>query len=163
MDELTYDVIIKLVSTIYRKTQMYLNEQASAFGLTSGQIPFIMIVCENKQVKQHRLCELMDMNKGTVTKMLVKLERLGYVTRCVNEMDGRSFTIAPTTKAIGIYPKLQQIGNGWALKITSEMTEIERAIYFQMLEKTAVKSIQYFQVQEREKEDKQMGGFRNEV
>ena len=40
MDEASMPDILKPISQIYRKTQMYLNERINPLGLTSGQGPF---------------------------------------------------------------------------------------------------------------------------
>ena len=114
----TQDEILKLISIIQRKTQMYLNKQTSELGLTSGQAPFIMITCENEGIPQNRFVELLDMNKSTVTKMVAKLEENGYLTREANACDSRSFDVYPTEKAYEVLPELQRIGTGWVDEIT---------------------------------------------
>lgn len=129
--------ILKMISQIYRKTQMYLNEQMKQAGLTSGQAPFIMITCENGCMGQNKFCELLDMNKSTVAKMLQKLEEQGYVVRRESETDARSVDVYPTERAREVYPFLVQVGEDWSVQITEGMTEIERAIFFQMLERVS--------------------------
>ena len=136
----TQDEILKLISIIQRKTQMYLNKQTSELGLTSGQAPFIMITCENEGIPQNRFVELLDMNKSTVAK----LEENGYLTREANACDSRSFDVYPTEKAYEVLPELQRIGTGWVDEITAGMTEIERAIFFDLLRRSAERAGRYF-------------------
>ena len=140
----TQDEILKLISIIQRKTQMYLNKQTSELGLNSGQAPFIMITCENEGIPQNRFVELLDMNKSTVTKMVAKLEENGYLTREANACDSRSFDVYPTEKAYEVLPELQRIGTGWVDEITAGMTEIERAIFFDLLRRSAERAGRYF-------------------
>ena len=140
----TQDEILKLISIIQRKTQMYLNKQTSELGLTSGQAPFIMITCENGRIPQNRFAELLDMNKSTVTKMVAKLEENGYMTREANACDSRSFDVYPTEKAYEVLPELQRIGTGWVDEITADMTEIEKAVFFDLLRKSAERAGKYF-------------------
>ena len=35
--------LLKLISLVHRKTQMYLNGRVEPLGLTSGQVPFLLI------------------------------------------------------------------------------------------------------------------------
>ena len=74
MSDASQTNILKVISQIYRKTQMYLNSRMKQVGLTSGQAPFVMITCENGKMVQNRFCALLDMNKSTVAKMPAKLE-----------------------------------------------------------------------------------------
>ena len=76
--------------------------------------------------------------------MLGKLELQGYVTRTPNSRDSRSIDVRPTEKAHAIYPMLRQIGEDWATALTQDMTKIERAIFFEMLQKTGGRAMDYF-------------------
>ena len=77
--------------------------------------------------------------------MLGKLEQEGYVSRQPNEKDCRSTDVSPTQKARELYPALKQIGEEWALQITENMTQVERAIFFELLQKVAKNVGIYFQ------------------
>lgn len=129
--------ILKFISKIYRKSQMYWNEQVKPMELTSGQIPFIIITCKNGKMVQNKFCKLLDMDKSTVAKMLAKLETQGYVLRKMNQNDCRFIDVYPTQKALEIYPVLIQIGEKWSLQLTSHMTETEKTLFFNMLQNAA--------------------------
>ncbi|MGI5958482.1 MAG: MarR family winged helix-turn-helix transcriptional regulator [Massiliimalia sp.] len=137
--------MLKDISLVYRKTQMYLNERTKQVQLSSGLAPFIMITCENGKMTQNRFCELLDISKSTVTKMLSKLEALGYVTRVENQDDARSVDVYPTQKAREIYPYLISIGQDWMDEITQGLTKIERSIFLEMLEKISLNTSRYFE------------------
>ena len=136
--------LLKLISVVQRKTQMYLNEQFASVGITGGQAPFIMIVCETQGLPQSRLGELLDMDKSTVAKMLSRLEAQGYITRRVNADDCRSFDICPTGKAYKIYPFLEQVGERWVAQMTSGLTGIEQAVFYELLKKVSGNTAAYF-------------------
>ena len=145
MEKIQQSDVFKSMSQIYRKTQMYLNERIRSLGLTSGQAPFILLTCEHGTVAQHCFCGYLDMDKSTVAKMLGRLEQEGYVSRRPNEKDGRSTDVTPTQKAREVYPKLKQIGKDWTLEITGGMTQMERAIFFEMLQKVTKNAGAHFQ------------------
>lgn len=136
--------ILKMISTIYRKTQMYLNTASKQLGISSGKAPFIIITCENGKMIQNKFCELLDLDKSTVAKMMGKLEQDGYIQRQTNPLDSRSIDVYPTEKAYEIYPKLAANGRTWAMQLTKNMTETERTVFFEMLEKADKNACEYF-------------------
>lgn len=144
MDNLSEMDLLKMISITHRKTQMYFNTQVKPLGLTNGLIPFLMITCENGKMVQNKFCEILDMNKSTVAKMLNKLEMQGYVIRRQNDEDSRSIDVYPTEEAFRIYPCLQEIGKKWELKITEGMTKMERTIFVEMMYQVAAKAGGFF-------------------
>lgn len=136
--------LLKMISLVYRKMQIYLNDQTASLGLSCGQVSFIMMTCENGKMTQARFGELLDISKGTVAKTLAKLEEQGYVVRRENEKDGRLMDVYPTEKARAIYPQLVQIGQTWVEKMTTGMTEIESMVLRQTFQKISKNISHYF-------------------
>lgn len=137
--------ILKMISIIYRKTQMYLSNNLSAYGLTSGLATFLMITCEHGIMVQNQFCDLLDMSKGTVAKSLAKLEALGYVHRSDNNTDGRSVDVCPTQKALDLYPMLRNIGDHWTKQLSKGLTANEQTALFQLLEQSTHNACSYFE------------------
>lgn len=129
--------ILKIISVIYRKMQIYINVQTRNMGLSSGLTPFIMLTCENGEMTQNKFCELLDISKGTVAKTLARLEEQGYVVRVENAEDGRFINVHPTEKAKDIYPQLVHTGDAWVKKMMQGMEEEERMQFLRSLGKIA--------------------------
>lgn len=146
MDGLSGGDIFKLVSKLSRKTQMYLNEELKPFGLTSGQMPFLMITCEKESMPQNKFCEILDMDKSTVAKMLAKLEDEGLVVRRPNQNDSRAANVLPTKKAFSLYPALKQIGEKWAGLLSAGLTQVEADIFFELLQKVTKNAVDHFSI-----------------
>lgn len=136
--------MLKKISFLHRKTQVYLNDQAKTLSLTGGQIVYIVCICEFKSISQNKLAEIIGIDKSTVTKMLNRLEAEGYITRIVDEDDNRAFYVMPTEKALEIYPKAIEIGNIWYKKVTSSLTSIEKNIFEQLMDKVVKNTADYF-------------------
>lgn len=136
--------LLKIISIVQRKTQMYLSARAKAVGLSHGLVPFLLITCQNGQMPQNHFCELLDMSKGTVAKMLAKLEEQEYIVRKENEQDGRSVVVYPTQKALDIYPYFTQVGDDWTQVLTQGLTDIERTILFEMLDTMSHNASKFF-------------------
>ena len=144
MNQSCQSEVIKMVSTLQRKTQMYLNEQTRHQGITGSQAPFILITCENGEMIQNKFCELLEMDKSTVAKMLSKLEAEGYIIRKPDTADSRAMIVYPTRKSYDICAALEGFGNNWVNYLTSDMSDIEFAAFFSMLEKISDKAVDFF-------------------
>lgn len=136
--------ILKMISIIYRKTQMYLNEQMAVFNLSGGLAPFLMTICENRRMVQNQIGEMLDISKGTVAKSLAKLEELKYIVRTTNGSDNRIFVVEPTPKALEIYPKLRQLGITWTQQISAGLTAEQQVQLFHLLDKSSRNACAYF-------------------
>lgn len=144
MDNYPETNILKMISLIYRKMQIYLGSKTAEFGISSGTLPFLMITCENKGINQNRFCEILDISKGTVAKSLAKLEELGFVTRSESPDDARCIIVYPTEKAMEIYPSLLEAGDAWIKQMTKDMTEIESMVFVETLRKVSKNISDYF-------------------
>lgn len=144
MNEFSEKDILKMISLIYRKMQIYLDRQTADLGISSGTLPFIMITCEHGGINQNRFCEILDISKGTVAKSLAKLEEQGFVSRSESSEDGRCIIVQPTEKALEIYPKLLEADAAWIKQMTKDMTEIERMVFAQTLKKVSKNISDYF-------------------
>ena len=142
--ESSKDDMMKMISLIYRKTQIYLNERTRKMGLSGSAATFIMITCEHGRMGQYQFCEMLNMSKGTVAKTLAKLEDQGYVTRIENKEDLRSIDVYPTKKALEAYPVLREIGREWVERMTDKMTEPEQREFFESLKKVSENICVYF-------------------
>lgn len=56
----------------------------------------------------------------------------------------RAFDVLPTDRARDVYPFLQKIGDDWMDELASGLTDIERAIFSQMLLKVARNASRHF-------------------
>ena len=76
--------------------------------------------------------------------MLSKLEAEGYITRKPDTADSRAMIVYPTRKSYDICAALEGFGNNWVNYLTSDMSDIEFAAFFSMLEKISDKAVDFF-------------------
>ena len=134
MHELDAQKLLKCISTLHRKTQIFLSEKLKDWEITGSQAPFLIITCENGPTPQNRYCELLDMSRGTVAKMLARLEEDGYVERRENPDDARVVDVFPTEKARAVYARLCENGRRCIERVTAGMSEIERMAVEKLLQ-----------------------------
>ena len=133
MQEIDEPELLKFISILQRKTQMFLNSRLDDLGITGGQAPFLVAVCQRGSMAQNHLCEVMDMSRGTVAKMLAKLEEEGYVKRCCNPDDARAVDVYPTERAQALYSKLCQQGQECIAKMNEELRPVEGMAYYALI------------------------------
>lgn len=136
--------MIKEISILYRKMQMYLNEKTMPFELSSGQFSFIMLIYHHPGINQNKIGELLNIDKSTVAKTLTKLEQDGFIKKTINPQDSRSFFIFPTQKTVEIHPKICKIGDEWKKTLTQGLSDIEADIFIQLLNKVTANAKKYF-------------------
>lgn len=127
----------KNISTLYRKMNMCVNARLAPLGLSSAKAMFLCCLYDHRQMSQVELCRELDMDKSTVAKMLVRLEKDGFITKSVNPDDMRSYLVTLTDRAIPLVPRAREIQQGWLDEITSGLTALERRNFFELLEKVA--------------------------
>lgn len=127
--------VIGMISTVYRKTQIYLNQGTKDLGIHGGQAAFLMVACEYGPIPQREFCRILDIDKSTTAKVLYKLEQEGYILRKADGRDGRIINIYPTEKALKIYPVLGENGKLCVQKITVGFSEVEKNIFGEILKK----------------------------
>ncbi|NLH46010.1 MAG: MarR family transcriptional regulator [Acholeplasmataceae bacterium] len=127
--------LTKFISVAYRRTQMFYTEQLQKIGINSNQFMYIVFICENAGQTQDDLSKRLIIDKSTVTKALAQLERNGYITKTLNANDKRAFNIFPTAKALAVYPQILEIKAEWHLKMTENLSEIERDVFEKLMEK----------------------------
>ncbi|MDR3766900.1 MAG: MarR family winged helix-turn-helix transcriptional regulator [Butyricicoccus sp.] len=135
MQEIDEQELLKCISILQRKTQIFLNSLLDDLGITGGQAPFLVAVCQRGGMAQNHLCEVMDMSRGTVAKMLAKLEEEGYVKRCCNPDDARAVDVYPTERAQALYSQLCRHGEECVRTMTDGMSDVERMAFYELMRK----------------------------
>ncbi|SHK10394.1 DNA-binding transcriptional regulator, MarR family [Clostridium cavendishii DSM 21758] len=79
-----------LIKEMYSKTTCLMSDNLKDSGLTHQQIVVIKLIAHNKQMTISELCEEMSLSKGTVSGIVQRLERGGYLEKFKSEEDKRN-------------------------------------------------------------------------
>jgi DNA-binding MarR family transcriptional regulator len=88
-----------------------------------------------------QICKELDMDKSTVAKMLMRLEKDGYITKHISPEDSRAFLVSLTLAATELTAAAREMHAAWLDAITCEFTEVEHSIFFELLHRVSQKSI----------------------
>lgn len=127
----------KSISSLYRKMNTSVNAKLTPLGLSSSKAMFLFCIWDSGPMSQIEICRNLEMDKSTVAKMLVRLEKDGLITKTVNPDDVRSFLVKLTEKANEVAPEARRIVSGWLDEVTKCLTDLEKRNFFELLEKVA--------------------------
>lgn len=78
-------------------------------GLTYTQYIAMMVLWEHKNISVKDMGELLYLDSGTLTPMLKKMEKAGWITRKRDEKDERSVIISLTNSGIKLKEKAVEV------------------------------------------------------
>lgn len=128
----------KNISTLYRKMNMIVNNQLAPLGLSCAKAMFLFCLYDHEHLSQVEICRHLDMDKSTVAKMLVRLEKDGLITKTVHPDDVRAFQVSLTNKAMSLIPAAREIHDKWIDSVTGGLTDLEKRNFFELMEKVAI-------------------------
>lgn len=107
-------------------------------GLTYTQYIVFMVLWEKEQVNVGQLGEILSLDAGTLTPLLKRLEKEGYVTRNRSEEDERITIVKITPKGNELREKCRDIPLKMAAEGSSLSVEETKELYrllYQFLDK----------------------------
>ena len=84
--------------------------RGAAYGLTSAQWRMLVRVCKTEGgAQQSHFAELLEIEPISVSRLLDRMEALGWVTRAADPKDRRVRLVFPTAKAMGVFADFKPI------------------------------------------------------
>jgi DNA-binding MarR family transcriptional regulator len=130
--------INRVLSCLYRHTQMYYDRQLSRYNLGYGSLSFLMVLFHHDGIHQEEISRKLHIDKATTARAIQKLTAGEYVRREPDLSDRRAYRIFLTAKAIAFKPELYRLSSAWTRQLTTGFSEVERAQIFALLDKLAL-------------------------
>jgi DNA-binding MarR family transcriptional regulator len=102
-------------------------------GVDACNYFYLFYICRNPGVSQEALTRALYVNKSSVTRHIARLEEAGLLTRTPSPDDKRVLLVYPTEQAIGLLPRLREVGGLWHAALTNGFTEEETAQFEDLL------------------------------
>ena len=111
-DELKLDnqLCFPLYAAARKVTNVY-TPYLKTLGLTYTQYIVFMVLWEHGTMRVGDLCEKLYLDSGTLTPLLKKMEKNGYVSRCRSQEDERVTEVSLTQKGIDLQQQAKNIPN----------------------------------------------------
>lgn len=99
-----------VVHDVARMLRWEFDRRAQTIGLTRSQSSVLAFLLREDGVQQQRLAEIMDLTPITMTGLLDRLERDGWVERRADPDDRRAKRIFLTDKVLPVMKKITALG-----------------------------------------------------
>ena len=119
------DKLAHLVIEFYEKISSWEHSVVRGSGLSLPQMHTIEIIGIEGSLRMKELAEKIGITTGTLTVMIDRLEKLGYVKRKPHEKDRRSYIIVLTKKGEKQFNKHHELHVKLTEDITSTLTPEE--------------------------------------
>ena len=123
------------ISKLYRLGRIYLEKRLKKLDLSSGNFLFIICIYKHDGITQEHIANLLNMNKASVARVVMDLEKSNLITRIQNEKDKREYHVHLTTKGKKLYPKVCEILNDYNNIIINDLNDNETKILNNTLNK----------------------------
>lgn len=130
------------ISVLYRKMNMLTNLRLAHLGISGAKAIFLFCIRDHKAMSQVEICKELDMDKSTVAKMLMRMEKDGLIQKTVNPEDVRSVRVSLTDKAMELVGQAQKVMERWVADATADLTREEQETFFVLLERVADKAVE---------------------
>lgn len=132
------DATIHYMSRIREKVNEIIEvelEKAGAVGLVPSHGDLLVALFERQPMTMTELAERIHRDRSTVTTLIGKLKKQGYVETQRNPEDGRSHCVNLTEKGIALRPVFVEISEALYVQEYQGISEEERVLFAQLLEK----------------------------
>jgi DNA-binding MarR family transcriptional regulator len=127
----------KLISCLYRNSQVYLGKELEQYHIGSGQFSFLMALYHEEGITQECLAYYLKVDKATSARAVKKLVRAGLVKRKKDLQDKRKLKVFLTKKGKRMEPEIKEISSEWTAILFSGFTKDEKKEIASLLEKMA--------------------------
>ena len=135
MDSDNIKTLSRSIIQFYEKLFSWENAVAKNSGLTPQQYHTIEIVGSEGPIRMKPLAEKLGVTTGTLTVMIDRLQKAGYVMRQADPEDGRAYYSVLTNKGQESYQEHQEHHKALVENITGTLDESESAHLFDILNK----------------------------
>ena len=125
----------QLCFPLYACTRQVINlytPYLKPLGITYTQYLVLLVLWENKTIPMGELCQKLYLDSGTLTPLLKKLEKKGFITRSKSKEDERNLVLKLTEKGKSLESELKNIPEE-VYKILnlsdSERTNLQKELY----------------------------------
>lgn len=130
--------ILSLISEIHEKGNRFIIEELKNNGV-EGLVPshgdILVCLYKNNKMTMKDIANCIHRTKPTVTVLVDKLEKLGYLKRAASDKDSRSTYVILTQKGEDFKATFDQISNNLNKMLNKNLSENEVKLLEELLKK----------------------------
>ena len=124
----------RLVSILFRKNQIYLNNELKEYNITASELAILLNLYQNEGLTQDELATYMMLDKAAITRTIPLLEEKGFIRREKDTKDKRANRIYLNKKSFDMEKDFTDILQGWSQFLTVGMDQERVDIMVNVLE-----------------------------
>ncbi len=132
---LEFSISEKLYTMLFRATRILRRGSERDTELPPGQLRMLALICALDVPTQQRVLEFMQIRPASLSEMLSKLEKSGYITRARDENDKRNVIISVTEKGHAVNLKNYDKQKMQAIDAFQVLTDREKEQLFSLMRK----------------------------
>lgn len=129
---MTVNYLIADLTTVHKN---HLEINLSGFDLHSGQVFILFELWKSDGQSQMSIAKNLNLSAPTINKMVKGLAESGFLTLQRSKTDTRVVEVFLTEKGTEIRPEIENIWRLLEDKVLDKLTETEKLIFFQLMEK----------------------------
>lgn len=102
-------VLIRVITILYRRSQIYLTAELAKYNITSAEYPFIIAAMKHSGSTQDEMAGHICVDKSAAARSIRSLEEKGYVRREQDETNRRQNKVYITEAGKALWPKIQKV------------------------------------------------------
>lgn len=134
------DLTKRYITKISREGQRYAKLRLQGTNIGTSEYECLDYIRKNSGVSQEKLRSFLNIDKAAVTRMIVNLERKGYVNRLQDEKDKRVKKLFVTDKAVDIKHLSTSIESSFYEWLLEDVDEVEKIVFLKVLNEIYIKS-----------------------
>ncbi len=127
------DSLDALLAQVCRLHYVRAHSLLEEIGLYRGQPPLLMLLAESPNLTHSEVAAHLQIAPATVTKMIQRLERAGFVRRCPDAHDQRVSRLALTEAGQAVQTQMMTILRQIEAETFAEFTAEDRAMLRRLL------------------------------
>ena len=125
----------KLINELSKAADIYFKAEFRKYSIGHAQIRTLLFLAQNEGISQLELSRSLNLDKSSITSQLQTLEKNGYISRYISEVDARMHQLNVTDKTREILTPLKKVFSSWTEVLLDGFSASERTRIFYYLEK----------------------------
>ncbi len=134
------DVTKRYITKICRVAQRYAHLALKDVALGTSEYECLHYIRKNRGITQEGLREIMGIDKSAITRMLINLEKKGYLLRKASETDKRAKQLFLTDKATEIKGASSSVESFFYEWLIEDINPDEKKVFLKVLNELYAKS-----------------------
>lgn len=107
--------------------QAYLDAAVAPYGIVGSHVPLLLYLAEGGDGHtQNDIARAVGLDKGTVSRRIAQLVRMGVVSQTTSELDSRAHRVALTEKGHALAKPISAISQRWDEEVANDISDETR-------------------------------------